>query len=267
LDLFVANAKGNHVMYRNNGNTNGWVKVQCVGQVSNRAGIGAKVRVKAFYRGASRWQLREIFGGDGTANTQPLLAHFGLGDATNIDTLRIEWPSGIAQELYNLAPKQFLTVTEPVVTVPWRKLTVLVGTSVTLSVSSQLTNVLGYQWQLNSNNIPGQTNLTLVLASVGLADAGQFRLAIQTSTGLVLSPTANLVVLAQRPQLLALPMTNGYFALQVSAGVTPGLLIQASTNLTDWVPVLTNRTTNTSLIFRDTASGQLPRRFYRTLTP
>jgi hypothetical protein len=267
LDLFVANNSGNHVMYRNNGNSNGWVKVQCVGQVSNRSGIGAKVRVKAFYRGAGRCQLREVFGGDGIANTQPLLAYFGLGDATNIDTLRIEWPSGIVQEMYNLAPRQSLTVTEPVLTVPWRKRTVLPGSSVTLSVSSQLTDALGSQWQLNGSNLPGQTNQTLVLASAGLADAGQYRLAIQTSTGLVLSPAANIVVLSQQPQLVALPMTNGYFALQVTAGVTPGLLIQASTNLTDWVPVLTNRSTNTPLIFRDTTTARYPRRFYRTFTP
>ena len=28
------------------------------------------------------------------------VAHFGLGDATNVTTLRIEWPSGIVQELH-----------------------------------------------------------------------------------------------------------------------------------------------------------------------
>jgi hypothetical protein len=40
------------------------------------------------------------------------VAHFGLGDATNVDTLRIEWPSGIVQTLTNVAPKQVLTVGE-----------------------------------------------------------------------------------------------------------------------------------------------------------
>ena len=38
--------------------------------------------------------------------------HFGLGDATIIDTLRIEWPSGQVQEMRNVAGNQFLTVTE-----------------------------------------------------------------------------------------------------------------------------------------------------------
>jgi hypothetical protein len=83
-----------------------------VGTVSNRSSIGAKVRVNAFNRGASRWQVRDVSGGDSENNQQSLNAEFGLADATSIDTLRIEWPSGIVQELRNVAPRQFLTVTE-----------------------------------------------------------------------------------------------------------------------------------------------------------
>ena len=56
-------------------------------------------------------QLREINTGGGFVNG-PLEAHFGLGDATNIDEIRIEWPSGIVQTLTNVAPRKFLTVTE-----------------------------------------------------------------------------------------------------------------------------------------------------------
>ena len=73
--------------------------------------------------------------GDGTfdgTNTNPMInsrdvgysvggvfgdydAHFGLGDATVVDTVRIEWPSGIVQELEDVRAKQFLTVVEPAV--------------------------------------------------------------------------------------------------------------------------------------------------------
>ena len=70
------------------------------------------MRVKAFYRGESRWQLRDVSGGDGESNQQSLNAEFGLADATTIDTVRVEWPSGIVQELQNVAPRQFLTITE-----------------------------------------------------------------------------------------------------------------------------------------------------------
>jgi len=116
LDLFVANGllgpAEKNFLYRNNGNGNHWIKVKCVGTVSNRTGLGAKVRVLATIAGQSRWQMRQIDGGDGTSGGS-LEADFGLADATRIDTLRIEWPSGIVQELHGLAANQFLTVTEP----------------------------------------------------------------------------------------------------------------------------------------------------------
>jgi hypothetical protein len=39
-------------------------------------------------------------------------AVIGLGDATIVDTLRIEWPSGRGQELHNVPVKQTLTIVE-----------------------------------------------------------------------------------------------------------------------------------------------------------
>ena len=69
-------------------------------------------RCQATINGKPVEQLREMTVGDGRSG-QTLLAHFGLGDATIIDTLRIEWPSGIVQEFHDVAPKQFLTLTEP----------------------------------------------------------------------------------------------------------------------------------------------------------
>jgi ASPIC/UnbV protein/VCBS repeat protein len=113
LDLFVArsaNVALPNLFYRNNGNSNSWIKIKLVGTVSNRSAIGAKVRTQTVIRGQTMWQLREI-GAGGRGN--PLEAHFGLGDATNVDTVRIEWPSGTVQELHNLAAKQFLTISEP----------------------------------------------------------------------------------------------------------------------------------------------------------
>jgi enediyne biosynthesis protein E4 len=119
LDLFVSQASlclsGDEVpnlLYHNNGNSNAWLNVKLVGTVSNRSAIGAKVRVKAFYRGETRWQLREISGGDSQSNQQSLNAEFGLADATNIDTVRVEWPSGMVQELRDVAPRQVLTIHE-----------------------------------------------------------------------------------------------------------------------------------------------------------
>ncbi|MHC1766306.1 MAG: CRTAC1 family protein [Verrucomicrobiia bacterium] len=119
LDLFVANGGyssspgESNFLYRNDGGTNNWILVRLVGTVSNRSAIGAKLRVKTTIKGKTFWQLREISGGSGYCSQNDLRAHFGLGDATRVEVMRIEWPSGIVQELTNVASKAFLTVSEP----------------------------------------------------------------------------------------------------------------------------------------------------------
>jgi hypothetical protein len=112
-DLFVGNLQGNNALYVNGGNSNNWLCISCAGRVSNRAAIGAKVRVKATIRNQTMWQMREISGGGGLASQNDLRALFGLGDATNVDIVRVEWPSGTVQELTNVAARQFLTIKEP----------------------------------------------------------------------------------------------------------------------------------------------------------
>ncbi len=115
LDLFIAVGNAvpeRNLLYRNNGNTNHWLKVKLDGRASNRSGIGAKVRVNATIAGTNFWQMREISCENANSGQNGLLAHFGLGDATNVTTLRIEWPSGIVQELHNVAANEFRTVME-----------------------------------------------------------------------------------------------------------------------------------------------------------
>ena len=111
LDLFQAESYAANRLYHNDGNSNAWITIRCVGMFSNRSAIGTKVRVKANIKGKTFWQLREINTGDGWSEN--LEAHLGMGDATNLETLRIEWPSGIVQESQNVAAKQYLTVIEP----------------------------------------------------------------------------------------------------------------------------------------------------------
>jgi hypothetical protein len=61
--------------------------------------------------------MREV---SGTPYAGDLRAPFGLGDATSADLVRIEWPSGIVQELTNVAANRILTIPEPlVVSIGW----------------------------------------------------------------------------------------------------------------------------------------------------
>lgn len=115
LDLAIATCKNataspqpNNLLYRNNGNENNWLKIKLEGVVSNRAAIGAKVRVKT----AAGWQLRDISAQSGYNGQNSLIAHFGLAGANLVDSVTIEWPSGIRQHLTQVVVNQQLFVVE-----------------------------------------------------------------------------------------------------------------------------------------------------------
>jgi hypothetical protein len=117
LDLFIANWKGSgrNFLYRNAGNENRWLKVRCVGSVSNRSAIGARISVTARIPGVGRTQVREISGGIGFGQLD-LLAHFGLGDAGTAKSIWIEWPSGTVQTLDQVDAKQRTTPDKAIAT-------------------------------------------------------------------------------------------------------------------------------------------------------
>ncbi|MEA3476167.1 MAG: FG-GAP-like repeat-containing protein [Candidatus Cloacimonadota bacterium] len=113
LDLFVTNTQEPNFLYRNEtGNNNNWINIKCIGIVSNTSAIGAKVRIKAVINGIPVWQTQEISGQTNAWGQNSLNVEFGLGDATIIDSLVIEWPSGRTQTLMNIDTNQFLTIEE-----------------------------------------------------------------------------------------------------------------------------------------------------------
>ncbi len=110
LDLFLATLSGAvDKLYMGNGNGNHWLEVKLKGTASNRLAVGARVFATATVGGKVLRQMRVITASD---SDQSLIAHFGLGNATNVTTLRIEWPSGAVQEFVDLAANQMLTLWE-----------------------------------------------------------------------------------------------------------------------------------------------------------
>jgi hypothetical protein len=114
LDMYVTVWAGDlkNLLFKNNGNSNNWINVKCSGTISNRSAIGAKIHLFAVINGSDIWQLREISTNSGLCAQNSLEVHFGLGDATMIDSIKIEWPSGSIQMLADVAVNQFLTITE-----------------------------------------------------------------------------------------------------------------------------------------------------------
>jgi len=94
-------------LYHNNGNDNHWLRVELVGTESNRTGIGARLIATS---GDLR-QMREILGGLGYYQDE-LVAHFGLGQHTQVEQLEIRWPSGQKDVLHDVPADQKIRVFE-----------------------------------------------------------------------------------------------------------------------------------------------------------
>ena len=119
-DLAVATTRFGNVdeadyLYHNNGNSNHWLMVSLEGNVSNKSAIGAKIRVKAIVNGTAVWQMREISAQSAYCSQNDMRAHFGLADATLVDSMVIEWPSGIRQYRTGVLPNQILDIEEDLV--------------------------------------------------------------------------------------------------------------------------------------------------------
>ena len=115
MDLVVANWQGEehpNYVFRNDGNGNNWSKIKLEGTISNRSAIGAIVKCKATINGNSTWQTHLVSAQTGYCSQNSLVVHFGLGDATIIDSLQILWPSGIIQTFENVSSNQFLSLVE-----------------------------------------------------------------------------------------------------------------------------------------------------------
>ncbi len=115
LDLYVTNGwgvypfrDGPHVVYRNQGNGNHWVKVRLVGVLSNRDATGTRVRLVA--GGREQWRVQN--GGVADMSQSSMAIHFGLGDATVVDSLTFYWPSGIVETYTELAADQTYEIVE-----------------------------------------------------------------------------------------------------------------------------------------------------------
>lgn len=113
MDLFVASATSSSLgLYRNNGNGNKWIKFKLTGISSNTTAIGAKVKVKAMIGDTSQWQIREVNSQNSFNGHNSYEVHFGLLAAETIDSLIIEWPSGIKEQYASIASNQVCEVVE-----------------------------------------------------------------------------------------------------------------------------------------------------------
>jgi len=99
-------------LYHNDGNSNHWITIKLVGTATNRSAIGTKIMVKATINGNVVWQMREISAQSSYCGQNDLRAHFGLGDADQIETIIVKWLSGAEETYSNINENQFITIVE-----------------------------------------------------------------------------------------------------------------------------------------------------------
>lgn len=132
LDLLVVNQKPvlpnfptesvTH-LYRNDGAKGNWIKIALKGIQAETHGLGSKVEIIV----NGKHHIREIDGGGSSHLSQnATFAHFGLGNATQVDEIIVHWTGGYKQVLKNQKVNQLIVITEEEHVNPlvWTKLAV-----------------------------------------------------------------------------------------------------------------------------------------------
>jgi hypothetical protein len=109
LDVVIETLDGSPVILKNAGvSGRHWVSFELAGVASNRMALNARVRIVA----GGVTQTEEIHSGGSYLSQSDTRIHFGLGTATKIDSVEINWPSGKVEKLSNLAADKFYFLLE-----------------------------------------------------------------------------------------------------------------------------------------------------------
>ena len=87
-----------------------WIRFDPEGVISNRDGIGAKIRLWA----NDLKQFQTVRNAVGFASATDQRVHFGVGPVNTVDRVEVIWPSGQFQILKNLPVNQDMVLREPV---------------------------------------------------------------------------------------------------------------------------------------------------------
>jgi hypothetical protein len=111
LDLVISTLDGPPVLLKNHsGDGAHWLTIQAKGRKSNAFGLGATVTIET----SEGTQVREINNAASYLSASDTRLHVGLGRATVVRRLSIQWPGGGTQVLDNVKVDQVLTIEEEV---------------------------------------------------------------------------------------------------------------------------------------------------------
>jgi hypothetical protein len=95
-------------LWQNDGGSNHYLSVDLEGVYSNRDGIGTMIHC---YAGGAHY-IRFTCSGENLAGQNSDKEIFGLGSVASVDSLVVEWNSGLVDKFYGLGVNQFLHIVE-----------------------------------------------------------------------------------------------------------------------------------------------------------
>lgn len=110
IDVIINDLDGPPMLLRNDGGAQAghWLSLKLVGTKSNRNAVGAKVSLTS----GGLTQIDEVHSGDSYLSHSDWRLHFGLADATAVETITIRWPSGAVEKLAKVPANQTVTIIE-----------------------------------------------------------------------------------------------------------------------------------------------------------
>ena len=100
-----------NALYENPGHDNDWLKLKLVGVTSNRAAIGARIKVTV-EKASGIFAVHKTVNSGATFGGSPLRQEIGLGKANRIAQVEIGWPSGLKQTITQLQKNQAYIIRE-----------------------------------------------------------------------------------------------------------------------------------------------------------
>jgi hypothetical protein len=100
-------------VFRNPGNDNDWINVRLIGVKSNRAAVGAEIKVTVENDGGTRRSIYRTVGDTSSFGSNPMEQHIGLGHGARILSLDVWWPAtNTRQQFSNVDKNEFIAIKE-----------------------------------------------------------------------------------------------------------------------------------------------------------
>ncbi len=100
-------------LFENPGNGNDWINLRLVGVKTNRAGVGAQIKVTVETEDHSRRTIYRTVGSGGSFGANPMEQHIGLGKSARIVDLELWWPTSKTRQRFSQVGKnQFIEIKE-----------------------------------------------------------------------------------------------------------------------------------------------------------